>query len=84
MGETTDWADSQYQKAFDDELIALSRRREHDPNCTVRDFEGILANLYIMDGNDWTGRGLVQDIALSATIAAYEHFIQEWKKEEQQ
>jgi hypothetical protein len=34
-----------------------------------------------MDGADWLGRGQVQDITLSATIAAYELFISEWKGE---
>jgi hypothetical protein len=32
-----------------------------------------------MDGADWAGRGEVQDIIMAATIAAYEHFIAEWK-----
>ncbi len=82
MGETTDWADQQYLRVFEEEVQGLERRRAHDPTCTARNLEGILNNLYIMDGNDWTGRGLVQDISLSATIAAYEHCIEEWKKEE--
>jgi hypothetical protein len=34
-----------------------------------------------MDGADWYGRGGVQDITMAATIAAYEHFITEWKSE---
>jgi hypothetical protein len=33
-----------------------------------------------MDGNDQGGRGPVQDIDLAATIAAYERFIAEWKR----
>jgi hypothetical protein len=34
-----------------------------------------------MDGADWYGRGGVQDTTMAATIAAYEHFITEWKSE---
>ena len=41
--------------------------------------EGVLQHLYHMDGADWVGRGEVQDITMAATIAAYEHFIAEWK-----
>ncbi len=81
MSESTQWIDEKYQEVFEDELTGLQRRRERDPSCTVADLEGVLKNLYIMDGNDWIGRGQVQDTTLSATIAAYEHFIAEWKKE---
>jgi hypothetical protein len=81
MGETTDRLDEVYRQAFEDELIGLQRRRENDPACTIDDIEGILKNLYIMDGNNWDGRGETTQLALSATIAAYEHFIAEWKKE---
>jgi hypothetical protein len=34
-----------------------------------------------MDGADWGGRGSLQDIILSARIAAYERFIAQWKAE---
>lgn len=81
MGETTDRLDEVYRQAFDDELLGLRRRRENDPTCTIDDIEGILKNLYIMDGNNWDGRGETTQLGLSATIAAYEHFIAEWKKE---
>lgn len=81
MAETTDWIDEKYQEVFTEELTGLERRREHDPKCTIDDISGILKSLYLMDGNDWLGRGQVQDVTLAATIAAYEHFIAEWKKE---
>lgn len=81
MSETEKWIEDKYRQVFDEELRGLERRRENDSSCTVADLQGILKNLYIMDGNDWVGRGQVQDVTLSATIAAYEHFIEEWKKE---
>jgi hypothetical protein len=37
-----------------------------------------------MDGADWYGRGCVQDITMAATIAAYEHFIAQWRAAEKQ
>jgi hypothetical protein len=79
MGASTDWRDIKYTETLEEELRGLRRRRESDTGCTIADLEGILAHLYIMEGADWGGRGEVQDIALSATIAAHEQVIAEWK-----
>ncbi|MFW6149183.1 MAG: hypothetical protein ACOC6D_04935 [Atribacterota bacterium] len=35
---------------------------------------------YVRRGNDWVGRGLLKHIEESATIAAFEHMLVEWKK----
>jgi len=76
-----EWRDTKYSETFEGELRGLERRRAADARCTVADIEGTLKNLYIMDGADWGGRGDVQDITMAATIAAYEHFIAQWKAE---
>ncbi|HHU37330.1 MAG TPA: hypothetical protein GXZ47_08890 [Treponema sp.] len=81
MNETTEWIEEKYQEVFNEETLGLERRRAHDPNCTLQDLQGTLKNLYILDGNNWTGRGQLQDSTMSATIAAYEGFIEKWKKE---
>jgi len=81
MGSSTDWQDRKYAETFEDELRGLERRRAADPNCTIADIEGTLKHLYIMDGQDWLGRGSVQDAVMAATIAAYEHFIASWQAE---
>lgn len=81
MSETTEWIDDKYRQVFEEELTGLKRRKDHDPSCTISDISGTLHHLYIMDGNDQGGRGPVQDTTMAATIAAYEHFIAEWKKE---
>ncbi|MCL2140047.1 MAG: hypothetical protein FWH41_11035 [Treponema sp.] len=80
MGITEEWQDAKYNETFRAELRGLERRRAADPFCKITDIEGILKHLYIMDGADIGGRGAVQDTALAATIAAYEHFIFCWKK----
>jgi hypothetical protein len=80
MAASQEWRDTKYDETFHEELRGLERRRAADPNCTLADIEGTLKHLYIMDGADWGGRGSVQDAAMAATIAAYEHFIAEWKK----
>ena len=82
MGISDGWRDSKYAETFEAELRGLERRRAGDPKCTVADIEGILRNLYIMEGADQGGRGGVQDTTLAATIAAYEHFIASWHAEE--
>jgi hypothetical protein len=79
VSSSVEWKEIKYAEVFEEELRGLARRRESDPRCTVGDIEGLLQHLYIMDGADWYGRGDVQDITMAATIAAYEHFIAQWK-----
>ncbi|MCL2130027.1 MAG: hypothetical protein FWH35_06725 [Treponema sp.] len=81
MSSFSEWKDTKYTEVFEEELRGLIRRRSADPLCKPEDIERVLSNLYIMDGADWGGRGEVQDINMAATIAAYEHFIAEWKAE---
>ena len=81
MNSSVAWRDVKYSEVFEQELRGLERRRKSDPRCVVEDIERVLQNLYIMDGADWYGRGDVQDITMAATIAAYEHFIAQWKQE---
>ena len=80
-GISEEWRDIKYTETFEEELRGLERRRRADSGCTIADLEGILKNLYIMDGADWGGRGDVQDTVMAATIAAYEHFIAQWRAE---
>ncbi|MFA6508322.1 MAG: hypothetical protein WCT14_19625 [Treponemataceae bacterium] len=79
MYGSVDWRDAKYEEVLEQEFRGLERRRESDPSLTVSDVEGQLKHLYIMQGSDWAGRGELQDIILSATIAAYESFIGSWQ-----
>ncbi|MDR1318337.1 MAG: hypothetical protein LBJ90_01820 [Treponema sp.] len=81
MAASEEWREVLYKKTFEEELRGLERRRTADPDCKVGDLEGILRNLYIMEGADWGGRGDIQDTAMAAVIAAYEYFIAQWKTE---
>ncbi|MGO8695567.1 MAG: hypothetical protein ACLQMF_18045 [Rectinemataceae bacterium] len=76
-----EWRDQTYRELYESVLRGLERRKKLDRDFRLADAEGMLAHLYIQDGNDWIGRGEVQDITLGATIAAYEHFVAEWKTE---
>jgi len=75
MAASDEWREITYKETFDREVRGLERRLLADPSCSASDLEGILRNLYIMEGADQGGRGDVQDTVLAATIAAYEHFI---------
>jgi len=81
MESSVAWREVKYAETFEAELTGLERRRAADPNCTIADIEGVLRHLYITDGADQGGRGSVQDTAMAATIAAYEHFISRWAAE---
>ena len=79
MNESADWQDKKYNEIFEQEIRGLKRRCENSSDCKIKDLEGILKNLYIMDGSDHGGRGALQDIIMAATIAAYEYFIAQLK-----
>ena len=79
MAETTEWEDTTYAHAFEQEMRGLERRRAYDPNLSVEELKYILESLYISQGNNYVGRGAVADLTLAATIAAYERFIDEWE-----
>jgi hypothetical protein len=81
MNNTHDWRDIKYQETFNDEIRGLTRRVQSDPACKIEDLEGILKNIYIMEGAGQDGPGEVQCILISARIAAYESFIEKWRCE---
>jgi hypothetical protein len=79
--ESADWRENKYSEVFEGTLRVLAARRELEPGFGVGDAQGILDHLYISEGNDWIGRGELGDIVMSATVAAYECFISDWKRE---
>jgi hypothetical protein len=80
MAQTTDWEADLYQRTFDDEHRMLERRFAANPQSQLDEVRGQLKSLYISEGNDWEGRGVVGDITFSAMIAAFEAFIEERSK----
>ncbi|PIE97741.1 MAG: hypothetical protein CR988_06730 [Treponema sp.] len=79
MCKTVDWQDEKFSKCYDEEFSFLCRRMENDSSCTIEELEGILESLYVIDGNNVSGRSSVAQISLSASIAAYEAFIYKQK-----
>jgi len=80
MSKSYEWQDIKYKEVFEQETRGLIRRMESASGCTAEELQATLNNLYIMDGADHGGRGALQDTILAATIAAYEQFIAEMKK----
>lgn len=76
------WQDLKYHEIYEGTLEGLQRRRSIDPAFTLEDARRQLEQLYVLDGNDWLGRGELGDIVSMATIAAYEAFIARWSAEE--
>ena len=79
--DTQAWRDQVYQEAFEATCADLQRRRRAEPAFTRRKLEGLLETLYVRQGNDWAGQGVLRSLRLSATIAAHEHVRAEWRKE---
>ncbi len=78
---STDWQDEKQQEVFEGTLKGLEARKRKDPKFTLETAQAELNHFYIQDGNNWLGRGELGDIVISATIAAYEHFISEWRSQ---
>lgn len=81
MNGSLDWQDAKYKETYEQELLGLERRREREKDFSIADLEALLSHLYKMDGNDWVGRGLLQDTIMAATLAAHESFLERWKAE---
>ncbi|MBN2584403.1 MAG: hypothetical protein JXL80_15185 [Planctomycetes bacterium] len=77
------WKQQVYDEAYENALAHIRRRRE-DARFTVAELEGLLQSAYVNQGNDWIGRGALYAIQIAATIAAYEHVLDEWAAEEDQ
>lgn len=79
--ELDQWQEQKYQTVFDDVCAFIDDQRQTNPDFTRAYLEAMLEQAYKRDGNDWEGRGLAYQITLSATIAAYEQRLADWRNE---
>lgn len=77
----TEWEERKYREVYDTVYATTRYRIMADPHFTIKDLERLLAALYANEGNDQLGRGVVADIVSSATIAAHQQILLEWKRE---
>ncbi len=76
-----DWRERAYEDSLQSTISGLEARRKVDPSFTIEDAEGTLRHLYVLEGNDWCSRGMLQDAVIAAQIAGHEEFIEAWRRE---
>jgi len=75
----TDWDDTLYDEVHCSILHYLEKRRKEDPEFSRSVLKDILADAYKKQGLSWAGKSPVEEIKEAATIAAFEHYLTEWK-----
>jgi hypothetical protein len=75
------WTDKMYDEVFEATCAEIMHRRQQRPDFTISDLEALLEAAYVAEGNDQDGRGHIWHIRQSASIAACEHCLAEWRKE---
>ena len=81
MNTEYDWNEQNYDETFEKACIYVDNRRKTDKDFSIKTLEDMLETMYVRRGNDWVGKGPLKNIEDSATIAAFEHKLAEWKKE---
>ena len=81
MADSNDFLKTVYRQTFEAIYAYLEERRCIDPTFTPEDIRQFLEDAYVRQGNNWIGRGLLEDAKLDAIIAAYESFLAEWEAE---
>lgn len=74
------YIDEHKDDTFDSVHRALTTMVQQDPDQAERHIRGILKDLYINQGLDWTGRGAICNAGLEASIAAHECILAEMNR----
>ncbi len=75
------WREEKFEKIFNNVYYNFNALKESDDSYSREDLKMQLQDLYIKQGNDWSGRGEAMDIAINAQIAAFEQILSEWEDE---
>ena len=81
MSDTTDWDDETYDNVFEDICDYVEKRKKDDTTFSIDELKIMIDEAYVKRGMDWIGKGHLQFIIESATIAALEQKYAEWMKE---
>lgn len=76
-----DWEEAKFDQEFENALVQVKHLRKIDPDFTIEKLRSMLDTAYVHQGNNWTGRGAVGDVAHEALIAAYQQYLAQWEKE---
>jgi hypothetical protein len=71
------YLDQLYDSTFDSVYEDLAEMAQEDPVWAIQKIRGVLKSLYVRQGNDWAGRGVVGDTGIDASIAAHESMLAE-------
>lgn len=74
------WLEALYTKNYTEMIESLRHKYPYATNDALNELTGLLNHYYIFQGNDWAGRGAVQDTAIDATIHALEDFKRELER----
>lgn len=61
-----------YQSTYEANYQALLDVIRKDPAHAAHHIRQVLKRLYVRQGNDWAGRGIVGDTSIEASVAAHE------------
>ncbi len=81
MSDTTDWDDETYDNVFEDICDYVEKRKKDDKTFSINELKIMIDEAYVKRGMDWIGKGHLQFIIESATIAALEQKYAELMKE---
>lgn len=76
------WEEETYNRVFDDICDYVAKRRRNDKSFTIHELKQMIDEAYVRRGMDWIGKGNLQFIIESATIAALEQQFVEWDNEQ--
>ncbi|HMA83632.1 MAG TPA: hypothetical protein VKP59_05320 [Candidatus Thermoplasmatota archaeon] len=82
MIDTANWDEETYDRVFEDMCDYIEKRKQDDTSFTLYELKRMVDEAYQRRGMDWIGKGHLQFIIESATIAALEQKFVEWKKQD--
>ncbi len=76
--------EQKYDEVFEAMYRYLEQRRRADPAFDIKRLEELLEATYFLQEDDWLGRGMLYEIKMAATVAAFESYLAAWREEEEQ
>ena len=80
MTDQDHWDEETYDNVYEDIRDYVEKRKQDDDTFTLHELKKMIDEAYVKRGMDWIGKGPVQFIIESVTIAALEQKYAEWKK----